>query len=82
MHQSTSPVYLDCENTKPIPIYCVTSNHSLDVYEWDQVDIKIPGNSPVMWVNVPGVYRCKNIRDGFTCTFKVMNVEMKNLYGS
>ena len=36
----------------------------------------------MMWVNVPGAYRCKIVREGFTCTSKVINVEMKTKSGS
>ena len=52
------------------------------MYERDRVDIKIPGSSPVMWVNDPGVYRRKIVHDGFTCTSKVINFEMKTRSGS
>ena len=79
LHQSASPVYLDYDDSKPIPIYCVASNHSFDdEYEWDRVDTKLPGSSPVMWINVPGAYRCKVIHEGITCASKVINVEVKS----
>lgn len=75
-------MYLECADSKPVPIYCVASSHSLDdEYEWDRVDMKLPGNSPVMWVNVPGAYRCKIVRGGVTCASKVINVELKSQSG-
>ena len=68
-------MYLDCEDSKPVPTYSVASSHSLDdEYEWDRVDTKLPGNSLVMWVNVPGVYGCNVVREGITCTSKVISV--------
>jgi hypothetical protein len=40
---------------KAIPIFCVSGNCIYDEYEWDCVDEKIPGNTPVLWVNMPGL---------------------------
>ena len=72
-------MYLDLEYSNPVPIYCVASSHSLDdEYKWDRVGIKLPGNSPVMWVNVCGAYQCNIIRGGNTCASKVINVELKS----
>ena len=64
----------------PNPVtYCVASNHSFDdEYEWDRVDTKLLGSSPVMWINVPGACRCKVIHGGITCASKVINVEVKS----
>ena len=41
------------------PIYAIASGHSLDYkYKWDNVTSDLAGNTPVMWVNEPGSYRC------------------------
>lgn len=75
MQQSTSPVLLPPNTT--IPIYCVVSGHSLyDDYKWDCVDRIVPGNTPVLWVNVPGVYRCRITRGGQVCSSAVIIVEL------
>ncbi len=59
VHQTPCSIKLD--NT-PVPIFSVASGHQLDyVYTWRQSGRVVGNNSPVLWVDTPGVYQC-------TCT--------------
>ena len=43
-----------------IPLFCVATGHNLKyTYKWSTLDQPLSGNTPVMWVNSPGVYRCQ-----------------------
>ena len=74
MQQSTSPLVLPTKKT--IPIYCVVSGHCVyDEYAWDCVDVRIPGNTPILWVNMLGAYRCRITR-GQVCYSAIIVVEL------
>ena len=75
VQRSTSPLVLSTK--KAIPIYCVVSGHCIyDEYAWDCIDKRIPGNTPVLWVNLPGAYRCRITRGGQVCYSAIIVVEL------
>lgn len=58
VHQSPTTVMLPSADSA-IPLYCIASGHTLDhKYQWDNVTTKLPGNTPVIWVNEAALYRC------------------------
>lgn len=71
--QYPDPLWYHC----PIPIYAIASAHSLDyICKWDNVSGDLAGNTPVMWVNKAGSYRCTvthNARNS-ECFSHVINV--------
>lgn len=72
VHQSPGKVFL--QDGKTIPLYCVTSGHSLDyVYQWKRGSLSLHGNSPVLWVNKVGSYIC-NITHSVDNTQTASNV--------
>lgn len=43
-----------------VPLYCVASSHSVEFkYEWQKSGQHVGCSSPVIWVNEPGLYRCR-----------------------
>ena len=38
--------------------------------------MRIPGNTPVLWVNMPGAYRCRITRGGQVCYSAIIVVEL------
>ena len=67
IHQSPSKILL--LGTESIPLFCVASEHSLDIqYKWNSVKKEIPGNSPVLWINSPGMYLCVITAGRYSCS--------------
>ena len=63
-----------------IPLYCIVSKHGLDdVYQWlhDQ-----QANTPVLWINLPGVYSCSVTRESRVCKSNAISVEWKHVHQS
>ena len=40
----------------PVPLYCIGSDH---LYEWDNVDVRVGLNFPVIYAPKPGTYQAK-----------------------
>ena len=86
VHQSGKTTIKD-ENI--VPLFCIASNHSLlHVYSWEKVGTgKVGVDSPVLWLNVPGEYRCTVSSVGEQCytdniaVVKGMGNEGKAVYG-
>lgn len=60
IHQTTATVI---SKGSVVPIFCVVPNHSLGTtYQWSKhgaMKHKFLDNTPVMWVDEPGIYRCQ-----------------------
>ena len=57
VHQSRRDVVMSSD--KPIPLYCVASQHSLStLYEWSNINGCVGIHSPILYVWDPGMYRC------------------------
>ena len=53
-----------------VALHCVASKHCFDYkYEWDNIDGRVGVDSPVLYVNKVGTYRCKvtNMIDSAQC---------------
>ena len=56
-------------------VYCIASNHSSSCkYQWRNSDGDVGVNSPVLYVNKPGVYRCTVHCGGQQCFSRSINV--------
>ncbi len=74
LHQSPPKVILSIGNT--IPLYCVVSNHSMDtVFNWKRGLRDQLVNTPVLWVNVAGIYSCSITSQGRVCQSAAFTVE-------
>jgi len=59
IHQSPAEVMLTQEE-QTIPLYCIASGHCLEyTYRWNLSGRHTGVNSPVCWVNQPGLYQCR-----------------------
>ena len=60
------------------PLVCVASGHKLSyIYEWNKVnDGSVGADSPVLWVNTSGIYRCKVSDAGTHCYSNNVRVTM------
>lgn len=58
-----------------MPLYCIATDHNLMYkYQWERANEKIGVNSPVVWVNQVGDYRC-TVSNGTTqCFSEVIHV--------
>lgn len=59
LHQSPGTVPLE-RDSKAVPLYCIASKHSQQYeYEWSKSGLQVGYNSSILWINRPGLYRCK-----------------------
>lgn len=61
VHQTTGEVSLT--SGAVVPLFCIASGHNLCLnYKWSKLgqhEDCCLGNTPVMWVDSPGIYRCQ-----------------------
>ena len=62
-----------------VPLYCIAADHSLMyTYKWECLDEKVGVNSPVVWVDKVGEYRC-TVSNGITqCFSEVVHVTIED----
>ena len=75
VHQSPTTVLLPSTDSA-IPLYCIASGHTLDYkYQWD-ITMKLPGNSPVIWVNEATLYCCSVVHNSTNaqCSSRTIHV--------
>ena len=59
MYQSPEEVIVQSDGNA-IPLYCVASAHCIEYkYEWQVGGQHTGCNSPILWINTPGLYRCR-----------------------
>ena len=77
IHQSPSVVLLPKSVRECVPLYAVASCHKPEyTYTWNRSGVSIGTNSPVLWINESGLYRCtvkSNVRTD-ECTTKLIRV--------
>ena len=73
IHQTTDTVTTE---GRCVPLFCVATNHSLSyTYQWESIsDGKIGANSPVLWVNKAGSYKCTVSNGSIQCYSELITV--------
>ena len=62
-----------------MPLFCIAAGHNLSYkYQWERGDDKVGVNSPVLWVNEIGLYRCTISNGNVDCFSGVISVTDKD----
>ena len=66
------------EYHKCMPLFCIASGHNMSyIYEWEKVKVgPVGADSPVLWVDSPGLYSCTVTNGMEKCFSRSMRVSM------